>query len=215
MRNFKYLITLIILGTFGVHTNSMSSEADIPHTFVSGTKAVASEVNENFTAMKTAIDDNNARIAMVESQKVSGFPVRCRVWINVDLTDQNVPMECNTPDGAPVGPSFTNVPEGYYLYVTDIIVKPRLTSQTTVAASVRIWEESGGSDVACSGGGVVGSFVTDSYITLADTSIEGQAHLSFNSPYLVLTPNDCLAVYTSTPSGLITELSGYLYDRLH
>jgi hypothetical protein len=142
----------------------------------------------------------------------SGMPVRCRVWINTDLTDQNVPMTCNTPDGN----EYTNVPEGLYLYVTDIIVKRRLTSQTTVAASVRIWEETGISATGCSASGdaVTGSFVTDQYITLANTSISGQEHIAFNTPYLVLTPNDCLAVYTSTTSGLIVEISGYQWTSL-
>jgi len=140
----------------------------------------------------------------------SGMPVRCRVWINTDLTDQNVPMTCTTPDGN----EYINVPDGIYLYVTDIIVKPRLTTQTTVAASVRIWEENFASSTGCDQDSVIGSFVTDQYITLADTSISGQEHIAYNSPYLVLTPNDCLAVYTSTPSGLVVELSGYQWTSL-
>jgi hypothetical protein len=140
----------------------------------------------------------------------SGMPVRCRVWINTDLTDQNVPMTCSTPDGT----EYSNVPEGLYLYVTDIIVKRRLTTQTTVAASVRIWEENGISATGCDADSVIGSFVTDQYITLADASITGQEHIAYNTPYLVLTPNDCLAVYTSTPSGLVVELSGYQWTSL-
>ncbi len=134
----------------------------------------------------------------------NGMPVRCRVWINTDLTSQNVPMTCTAPDGT----EYINVPEGLYLYVTDIIVKPRLTTQTTVAASVRIWEEHSIGGTGCDTNSVTGSFVTDQYITLADTSITGQEHIAYNTPYLVLTPNDCLAVYTSTPSGLVVELSG-------
>jgi hypothetical protein len=140
----------------------------------------------------------------------SGMPVRCRVWINTDLTDQNVPMTCTTPDGN----EYVNVPEGLYLYVTDIIVKRRLTSQPTVAASVRIWEENGLSETGCDTDSVIGSFVTDQYITLADASITGQEHIAYNTPYLVLTPNDCLAVYTSTTSGLVVELSGYQWTSL-
>jgi hypothetical protein len=97
-------------------------------------------------------------------------------------------MTCTTPDGN----EYINVSEGLYLYVTDIIVKPRLTSQTTVAASVRIWEESGGNSTGCSEDSVIGSFVTDQYITLANTSLRGQEHIAYNTPYLVLTPNDCL-----------------------
>jgi hypothetical protein len=140
----------------------------------------------------------------------SGMPVRCRVWINNDLTDQNVPMSCTTSDGN----EYTNVPQGLYLYVTDIIVKPRLGSQTTVAASVRIWEEFGTSATGCDGDSVVGDFVTDQYITLADTSIAGQEHIAYHTPYLVLTPHDCLAVYTSTTSGLVVEISGYQWTSL-
>jgi len=56
--------------------------------------------------------------------------------------------------------------------------------------------------------------VTDQYIRLADTSITGQEHLAYNTPYLVLTPNDCLAVYTSASSGVVVELSGYQWTSL-
>jgi hypothetical protein len=119
-------------------------------------------------------------------------------------------MTCMTPEGT----EYTNVPEGLYLYVTDIIVRPRLGGQTTVAASVRIWEESGSDPTGCEGDSVIGSFVTDQYIELADTSITGQEHVAYNTPYLVLTPNDCLAVYTSSPNGLTVELSGYQWTSL-
>lgn len=149
---------------------------------------------------------NQARAASFQS----GMPVRCRVWINTDITNQNVPMTCTLP----TGDEYINVPDGLYLYITDIIVKPRLTTQTTVAASVRIWQESGSSGTGCSEDSVIGSFVTDQYITLANTNIDGQEHIAYNTPYLVLTPNDCLAVYTSTPSGLVVELSGYQWTSL-
>lgn len=39
-----------------------ASDVSIPNVFVSGTPAVASEVNENFTAIENAVDDNNLRI---------------------------------------------------------------------------------------------------------------------------------------------------------
>ncbi len=40
----------------------------IPHTFAAGTKAVAAEVNANFTATKTAVDDNDSRIAALAAR---------------------------------------------------------------------------------------------------------------------------------------------------
>jgi len=40
----------------------------IPHTFSANTKAVAAEVNANFTAAKTAVDDNDSRIAALAAR---------------------------------------------------------------------------------------------------------------------------------------------------
>lgn len=136
-------------------------------------------------------------------------PVRCRVWINDTLTDQNVPVECTTPDGT----VHENVPPGKYLHVTDVFLHRRLGTQTTVSASVRRWEESGLSATGCESGGVVGSFVNDHFLTLPEA--EGQLHIRYGTPLLVLTPNDCLAVYTSTAGGVVVEATGLLADSPH
>jgi hypothetical protein len=135
-------------------------------------------------------------------------PVRCEAFISAALVSQNVPMECTRPDGS----TFVNVPADYYLFVTDILVKPRLTTQPAVGASVRIWKESGGGGTGCSAAGdaVTGSFVTDQYLELADTAAQGQLHVPYRVPFLVLTPNDCLAVYVSTSGGAIVELTALL-----
>ena len=45
-----------------------ASSVTIPNEFVSGTAASATEVNANFNAMKTEIDDNDERIAQLEAQ---------------------------------------------------------------------------------------------------------------------------------------------------
>src|SRR5262245_15578850 len=39
----------------------------LPHTFTANTQAKASEVNANFTAVKTAVDANHARLTTVEA----------------------------------------------------------------------------------------------------------------------------------------------------
>ena len=44
-----------------------AGEVTIPNTFTAGTPAVASEVNGNFSAVKTAVDDNDGRIAALEA----------------------------------------------------------------------------------------------------------------------------------------------------
>jgi hypothetical protein len=45
-----------------IFTSAHAGEVTIPNTFTSGTPAVAAEVNANFTAVKTAVDDNDTRI---------------------------------------------------------------------------------------------------------------------------------------------------------
>lgn len=44
-----------------------ASDLSIPNVFVANTPAVASEVNGNFGAVETAVDDNNSRIAALEA----------------------------------------------------------------------------------------------------------------------------------------------------
>lgn len=146
--------------------------------------------------------------ALVPAAAGAATPVRCEIYIDDTDTDRNVPMECTRPDGS----TFVNVPDGRYLHVTDVLLRPRLGTQTDVAASVRIWEERGGDPTGCSddASGVLGSFVTDQYLQLPDTSQQGQLHVSYRVPFLVLTPKDCLAVFTSTSQGAVVEVSGLL-----
>ena len=59
----------ISLSIMGIST--VASSVDVPHTFSSGTAALASEVNSNFNAVETAVNDNDARIAQLESENAA------------------------------------------------------------------------------------------------------------------------------------------------
>ncbi len=137
------------------------------------------------------------------------LPVRCHLN-TLNNIRQNLPIPCESPDGV----TYENVPDDRYFYVTDIIVSQRMASQTKVAASVRIWKENFSNPTACSGGAVVGSFVTAQYIVWNSASGSNGVHRNYETPYLVLTPNDCLAVHTSTSGGLNVEVSGYFSAEL-
>jgi hypothetical protein len=54
------LATLCLL----LSTSSWAGSLDVPNTFSSGTPAVAADVNANFKAVKTAVDDNDGRIVI-------------------------------------------------------------------------------------------------------------------------------------------------------
>ena len=63
--HMKVISILLLLGSVCVSSSAVASELAVPNTFSAGTPAKASEVNDNFTAAKTAVDDNFARLPMV------------------------------------------------------------------------------------------------------------------------------------------------------
>ncbi len=58
---FRSLVIALGLIAFAA-SSAWAGSVTIPNTFSAGTKAEADKVNENFTAVKTAVDDNDARI---------------------------------------------------------------------------------------------------------------------------------------------------------
>ncbi|VAW97280.1 hypothetical protein MNBD_GAMMA23-1810 [hydrothermal vent metagenome] len=69
---FKYIsIVLLGMSLTGFVTHASASSVTIPNSFSSGTPAVAAEVNGNFTAVKSAVDDNDSRLSAIEAGSVS------------------------------------------------------------------------------------------------------------------------------------------------
>lgn len=60
MKNTHY-ITVAVAALF-ISSTAWAGTLTIPNTFTAGSPAVAADVNANFTAGKTAVDDNNTRI---------------------------------------------------------------------------------------------------------------------------------------------------------
>lgn len=50
----------------GIAASATASDLTVPNTFTAGTAAVAAEVNANFTAVESAVDDNHGRITTLE-----------------------------------------------------------------------------------------------------------------------------------------------------
>jgi len=75
MNNNKIFYQGLILALGALNcTASLAGSATIPNSFTAGEKAVASDVNNNFTALKSAIDDNDSRISNMETGFVSISP---------------------------------------------------------------------------------------------------------------------------------------------
>ena len=59
----KFLPTLVVLSLIVAGSNAaMAAQLTVPNKFVAGTKAVADDVNGNFDAVTTAVNDNDTRI---------------------------------------------------------------------------------------------------------------------------------------------------------
>lgn len=79
----------LLISTLVVSALAFGSSLTIPNNFTSGTPARASEVNANFTAVKTAVDDNHARLTRLEAAPTwtaigdTGAPTFYAGWGNV------------------------------------------------------------------------------------------------------------------------------------
>ena len=58
---------MILLSGLGLCSTGWAGTVTIPNSFSSGSATSASQMNANFTAVKTAVDDNNTRIAALEA----------------------------------------------------------------------------------------------------------------------------------------------------
>ncbi|MDY7033053.1 MAG: hypothetical protein SVY10_14250 [Thermodesulfobacteriota bacterium] len=59
----KNIVIMALLFTLSVCATAWTSDLTIPHRFSAGSTAVASHVNENFSAIENAVDDNDMRIS--------------------------------------------------------------------------------------------------------------------------------------------------------
>jgi hypothetical protein len=69
----KNNVKVILMG-FGLSlfaSMASASSVTIPNNFTAGTAAVAAEVNGNFSAVKSAVDDNDSRLSNLEAGAVS------------------------------------------------------------------------------------------------------------------------------------------------
>ncbi|VAX01251.1 hypothetical protein MNBD_GAMMA21-1979 [hydrothermal vent metagenome] len=62
---------LVMLSLSAISYSALAGTVTVPNSFSAGTPAVASQVNNNFAAVKTAVDDNDGRVAALEAGLVA------------------------------------------------------------------------------------------------------------------------------------------------
>jgi len=66
MKLFK-ILPICAVGMIAISSQTWASDLTIPNSFTAGSRAVAADVNANFGAVETAVDDNNSRLAAMEA----------------------------------------------------------------------------------------------------------------------------------------------------
>ncbi|MBN4073295.1 hypothetical protein JYT23_00500 [Mariprofundus ferrooxydans] len=124
----------VAAATLLISSTAWAGALTIPNTFTAGTPAVAADVNANFTAAKTAVDDNNTRItANTASATTNTTDIAANVTNITALQNSkagyakaispNGPNGFNTPvfltaTGTPVVTMTLNVPAAGFAIVT-------------------------------------------------------------------------------------------------
>lgn len=85
-KTFIPIMLILLLG----FSSSFAGQVSTPHEFEANTKAVAAEVNENFGAVQSAVNDNDSRIAALETA-VAALLTRV-----TDLETENAALRADT-----------------------------------------------------------------------------------------------------------------------
>lgn len=115
MKKSAYLTICLITVANALNAGPLT----VPHEFQSGEAALASEVNENFQAVKTAVDDNNTRIE-ARQNRVTGA---CEVGSAIRSIAEDGSVVCQTS-------TVANVP--YRVFLQDGLDSYSGTSDTTI-----------------------------------------------------------------------------------
>ena len=138
--NQKALVFSAVVSSITLHASA--GQADIPNTFVSGSKAVASEVNANFDAVKDAVNDNDARITSIEQVKQNRVTGTCSVGQTISAINEDGTVSCSamgSPGFVSIAPASFTVRNGSVCntYVTSLSIS--YTSGSSPCAGPNSW----------------------------------------------------------------------------
>lgn len=88
---FKLLLISLALGL--VVPAATAADVTLPYAFKSGTKAMAGQVNANFNAVRSGVNDNNSRVTAIETQ-TSGLENGCPSGFSIRQIAANGTITC-------------------------------------------------------------------------------------------------------------------------
>jgi len=118
--------TALALGVVLAGPHAHSAPVGELTTFEAGTPASAAQVNGNFSAVRTAVDDNAGRIGSLEAAAGSPMPpipFQCVSFGGAIAPFEDRTLQCHQPFvDAPR--TLPGVPAGFDFFVTDLIFRP-------------------------------------------------------------------------------------------
>ena len=95
MRRSVRTLSLTTVALFLSFSHVHAAECTIPNSFTAGTKAVAAQVNANFNAVKTAVDDNDSRIAALEAAMAALQTENADLRARLEAVEANSVLDLN------------------------------------------------------------------------------------------------------------------------
>jgi hypothetical protein len=116
--HFAYFLALGLAFAGAV---ALAGSVSVPNTFVGGTPAVADEVNANFSAVETAVNDNDSRITTNAADIANIVSVTIpRMWAQVDVTD--FPVVGASPAPVEINRVSIEAPSDGFLVISGSVV---------------------------------------------------------------------------------------------
>ncbi len=111
------VIWMSVTMTAFVPYSVMASDVGLSHTFVAGTPAKADKVNQNFTDIKVAVDDNNSRITANEASVAANETGISNNATSIDALATSVSANTNAVDTN--AQSIANISQAVSIYDRD------------------------------------------------------------------------------------------------
>ncbi len=83
-----------VITALAARTTMSVAQVDVPNVFSDGTPALATEINENFSAVESSIDSNASRIMALESASI---PQRTSFTLRLDRSNSGTAVDYTVP----------------------------------------------------------------------------------------------------------------------
>jgi len=198
--------TLALTACLFIASQAMAGEVTLPNTFSANTPAVADEVNANFTAVKTAVDNNNARLNVLEA---ATFDYKR----DISIIANNLAVRHDSPEYSKITSVTVTAPADGFVMVTasgrGCIHTANKYVQLLLSSSPTAYSSLSSNYLAISGASTDQSCGVGQSVSFSFTHTEPVSEGSVNTYYFIGNKGDSDSI-----SGIL-HLSGFTAQFIH